>query len=111
MEGAPDCSCENPLYSMGKDDETEAYGEVTEETVRVAQAHEARAELPEIDDDDAEVMHGWIQQLASERTKKVLWAAFVWRRPTEGYGAAMRALMALIAANRATVSEMRRRGA
>jgi len=107
MRDAPDCSCVNSIYQMGGDD-GDGYGEVTEDTVIAEQEVEARAELPPIDDLDAEDIHGWIKQIP-QTAQATLWARFVYRRdvPRQNVENALHAIWMAMQANRAVVERMR----
>ena len=61
--GGPDSSCANSLYDMMVRNDDDGYGEVTELTVVVPQAYEARPEVPEINEDEAEWLDGHISNL------------------------------------------------
>lgn len=107
MRDAPDCSCVNSIYDMGEADR-DGDGEVTDDTQIVDQEIEAKAELPPIDEDDAEVIHAWIKQIP-EGAQATLWARFVYRRPISRpvVDNALHAIWLAMQANRAVVERMR----
>lgn len=61
--GGPDSSCANSLYDMMVRNDDDGYGEVTADTVIVPQDYVARPELPEIDEDEALWLDGYILRL------------------------------------------------
>lgn len=106
----PDSSCVNSLYSMGGSDDTnDGWGEIIDgNTVLAETVLVAKAELPEIDDEDAEIMDAWIRQLAREH-RIVLHRRYVLHhRIGHSYvDAAIKAIGQAMDANRAVVERMR----
>ena len=107
MRDAPDRSCVNSIYDMGKSD-GDGWGEVDGDTQVVEQPVEARSEPKEIDEADAEVMHMWIRQIP-KGAQRSLWARFVYRSRVgqDEVKNALRAIGDAMAANRAVVQRMR----
>jgi hypothetical protein len=114
MVGAPDNTCQNPLYELVGIGDEEGYAEEGETGLAVVvRLHTlpAKAEAPEIDEIDAENLNGWMRQLAQGHRaalsrRYVMWDASL---PWQDARAAVRALRAAMDANYETVREIERR--
>ena len=78
--GGPDSSCRNSLYDMMVRRDDDGYGDVTELTVVVPQQYEARPEVPEIDEGEAEWLDSYITVLPQTH-KAVLCVRYVLMLP------------------------------
>lgn len=78
--GGPDSSCRNSLYDMMVYRDDDGYGEVTELTVVVPQQYEAKPEVPEVNQDEAEWLDGYITALPQNH-KAVLCVRYVLMLP------------------------------
>jgi hypothetical protein len=114
MVGAPDNTCQNPLYELVGIGDEDGYAEEGEAGLAVVvRLHTlpAKAEPIEVDDVDAENLQGWITQLtqghrAALSRRYVTWdAALRWQDAK----AAVRALRTAMDANYETVREIERR--
>jgi hypothetical protein len=114
MIGAPDNTCQNPLYELVGIGDEEGYADEGETGVAlVVRLHTApaKAEPVEVDEVDAENLQGWITQLtqghrAALSRRYVTWdSSLAWHEAK----AAVRALRAAMDANYETVREIERR--
>lgn len=110
MSGRPDGACLNPLYEMMVSD-GEGYADdsetgLTAVAVIVALRTEpAKAEPPEIDEEDAENLDGWIRQLAQHH-RSLLSRRYVTREPIN-VDPSIRELQRLMDENRTVVARIR----
>ncbi len=111
----------NHLYQQIPHGPDEGHGTITEATIFALRTEPARPEAPDIDEDDAEVMAGWIWQLLPG-IRGTLSAVHVLRHELshadtatsvckDRYYAAVRALESLIAANYEAVGRLKGLGA
>jgi hypothetical protein len=113
MVGCPDSSCQNPLYELVGIGDEEGYAEDGESgacLVVALRTLPAKAEQPEIDEEDAESLDAYVRQLMV-RHRDALRESYVFRRPWPQImvRGAERALMTAMDANYETIREMERR--
>lgn len=111
MSSGPDGSCVNPLYQMGPSSEgwagDDEVGADPQARIIALRTEPARQEAVEVDEDDAEVMQGWIAQLPQGH-RATLSRRYVTRERVDPREA-IRALEGLMDKNYETVREMQRR--
>jgi hypothetical protein len=114
MVGAPDSTCQNPLYELVGIGDEEGYAEEGETGLAtVVRLHTlpAKPEAPEIDDLDAENLQGWIAQVSQGHRSALSRRYVTWdvTLPWQDARAAVRALRSAMDANYETVRELERR--
>ncbi len=111
----------NHLYQQIPAGPDEGHGTITEATIFALRTEPARPEAPDIDEDDAEVMGGWIHQLLpgirGTLSRVHVLMVELGHADTDitvakdRYYAAVRALESLIAANFKAIGRLRKLGA
>ncbi len=106
MAAGPDSSCANPIYDMGPRGDPEGYADETDEGLArtITYLSYDPGQAGEIDEADAEVVGGWIKQLAQGH-RAILCRRYVLRDqcPHGTVDAAIRALLTLKHDNRRSV--------